>query len=278
VAGVRRRISVLVGAAALVAAVTACTERPPRTGPDILFVATPEAVAMEMLRLANVTPTDVVYDLGSGDGRLVIAAARDFGARGVGVEIDASLVQDSRERAVAAGVGERARFLWQDLFATDIATATVVTLYLRDDVNLRLRPKLLRELAPGTRVVSHDFAMGEWEADRTHRIRSEAREHRMYLWVIPARVDGTWRWAWPDAGDHVLELSQRFQELTGVLRTPRGVTDAVGRVSGDAVRVAVTGAPTGTLSFEGQVAGDVIHGHARAEGVTRAWSARRDPR
>ncbi|HEY3066340.1 MAG TPA: SAM-dependent methyltransferase [Methylomirabilota bacterium] len=274
----RRGARVLLGAAVLGAAATACTERPPRAGPDILFVATPEAVAVEMLRLANVTAADVVYDLGSGDGRLVIAAVRDFGARGVGVEIDASLVQDSRERATAAGVADRTRFLWQDLFATDVAAATVVTLYLRDDVNLRLRPKLLGELAPGTRVVSHDFGMGEWQADRTQRIRSESREHRMYLWVIPARVEGTWRWTWPDTGDHVLELSQRFQELTGALRTPTGVAAAVGRVSGDAVRVGVTGAPGGRLSLEGQVAGDVIHGHARAEGVTRAWSARRDPR
>ena len=274
----RRRLRVLVGATALVAALSACTERAPRTGPDILFVATPEAVGAEMLRLATVTAADFVYDLGSGDGRLVIAAARDFGARGVGVEIDASLVQDSRERACAAGGGDRVRFVWQDLFETDISAASVVTLYLRDDVNLRLRPKLLRELSPGARVVSHDFGMGEWEADRTRRIRSEAREHRMYLWVIPARVDGTWRWTWPDGEEHVLELRQRFQELTGALRAPHGVADVLGRVSGDAMRVAVTGTGTAELSLEGQVAGDAIHGHARADGITRPWSARRDPR
>jgi SAM-dependent methyltransferase len=275
VAGLTR---MLVALAALVATATACTERPPRAGPDILFVATPEAVATEMLRLADVGAADVVYDLGSGDGRLVIAAAREFGARGVGVEIDASLVQDSRERAAAAGVGDRVRFLWQDLFETDLASATVVTLYLRDDVNRRLRPKLLRELAPGTRVVSHDFGMGEWEADRMLRVRSGDREHRVYLWVIPAAVEGTWRWSWPDGGESVLELRQRFQELAGTLRAGEGAAPARGRVSADALRVSVPGAAAGALTLEGRVAGDMIQGHASADGVTRVWSARRDPR
>jgi SAM-dependent methyltransferase len=157
----------------------------------VLFVATPEAVSLEMLKIAAVTPDDLVFDLGSGDGRVVIAAARDFGARGVGVEIDPKLVNVSRDAALAAGVGTRATFLWQDLFVTDLTGATVVTLYLRDDVNLKLRPKLLRELAPGTRVVSHDFDMGNWEPERVHRVRSREREHRLYVWLIPARAGGT---------------------------------------------------------------------------------------
>jgi SAM-dependent methyltransferase len=263
---------------AVVAMATACSERPPRTGPDILFVATPEAVATEMLRLADVKAGDVVYDLGSGDGRLVIAAAREFGARGVGVEIDASLVQDSRERAAAAAVGDRVRFLWQNLFDTDIAPATVVTLYLNDDVNRRLRPKLLRELSPGTRVVSHDFNMGEWPPDRTLRVRAGDRDHEIFLWAIPAVVEGTWRWQWPDRGDHVLALRQRFQEVTGTLRAGGGATPARGRVTADAVHVSVPGGAAGTLTLEGRIAGDVIQGQASADGVTRVWSARRDPR
>ena len=126
-----------------VAGCAALRERFP--GPDILFVATPEAVSLEMLKVAAVTPEDVVFDLGSGDGRVVIAAARDFGAHGVGIEIDPKLVNVSRDAALAAGVGSRVTFLWQDLFVTDLTSATVVTLYLRDDVNLKLRPKLLRE-------------------------------------------------------------------------------------------------------------------------------------
>jgi SAM-dependent methyltransferase len=164
------------------ALVTGCAGTP--TGsPDILFVATPEDVGVQMLRLAGVTRNDVVYDLGSGDGRLVITAAREFGARGVGVEIEAKLVQDSRESAIRAGVADRTQFLWQDIFQTDVAPATVVMLYLSPDVNLRLRPKLLKELRPGTRIVSHDFDMGDWRPDRTEHVR----EHVLYLWTVPPR-------------------------------------------------------------------------------------------
>jgi len=154
--------------------------------PGILFVATPEQVGIEMLKLARVTKDDVVYDLGSGDGRLVIAAARDFGARGVGVEIDGTLVQDSRESALKEGVADRTHFLWQDIFQADIRTATVVALYLSPDLNLKLRPKLLRELRPGTRIVSHDFDMGDWRPDRTVRAKGPTREHVIYLWTVPA--------------------------------------------------------------------------------------------
>jgi ribosomal protein L11 methylase PrmA len=140
-----------------------------------------------MLKLAGVSRQDVVYDLGSGDGRLVIAAAREFGARAVGVEIEARLVQDSRENALKAGVADRTEFLWQDIFRADIAPATVVALYLSPELNLELRPKLLRELRPGTRIVSHDFDMGDWRPDRTLRAKGPTREHVIHLWIVPAR-------------------------------------------------------------------------------------------
>ena len=172
--------------AAVLAVATACAGAPSGTL-DILYVATPEQVGIEMLKLAAVGRDDVVYDLGSGDGRLVIAAAREFGARGVGVELDAMLVQDSREGALKAGVTDRTLFLWQDIFQTDTAPATVVTLYLRQDVNLKLRPKLLGELHPGTRVVSHDFDMGDWRAERVVRVKGPTREHIIYMWTVPAR-------------------------------------------------------------------------------------------
>jgi SAM-dependent methyltransferase len=159
----------------------------PTGSPGILFVATPEQVGIEMLELAGVTKDDVVYDLGSGDGRLVIATAREFGARGVGVELDAKLVQDSRESALKAGVADRALFLWQDIFQADIAPATVVALYLSPALNLKLRPKLLRELRPGTRIVSHDFDMGDWRPTRTLRVKGPTREHTIRLWIVPAR-------------------------------------------------------------------------------------------
>ena len=257
----------------LLLALAACeTARPAFHGPDILYVATPAQVGVEMLKVAGVTPADVVYDLGSGDGRLVIAAARDFGARGVGVEIDAPLVQESREAAARAGVSDRATFLWQDLFTTDISAATVVTLYLRDDVNLRLRPKLLRELRPGTRVVSHDFGMGEWPPQRMLRARGPDREHTIYFWLIPADAAGTWHVALrtPEGGtrEATLHLTQRLAGLEGELRTAEALTPiSGGRVTGN--EIAFT---AGESVWRGRVSGDTAAGRA---GDTLEWTARR---
>jgi len=152
---------------------------------DVPYVQTPHEVVAQMLRLAGVGRNDVVYDLGSGDGRLVIAAARDFGARGVGVEIDPRLVARSVESARRAGVGDRVTFREQDLFQTDLADATVVTLYLSPALNLRLRPKLLRELRSGARIVSHDFDMGDWPPARALRVDVRERTSQVYLWVVP---------------------------------------------------------------------------------------------
>ena len=152
---------------------------------DVPYVQTPHEVVAQMLRLAGVGRNDVVYDLGSGDGRLVIAAARDFGARGVGVEIDPRLVAQSVESARRAGVGDRVAFRELDLFQTDLADATVVTLYLSPALNLRLRPKLLRELRAGARIVSHDFDMGDWPPARALRIDVRERASQVYLWVVP---------------------------------------------------------------------------------------------
>jgi SAM-dependent methyltransferase len=267
---VRRRAAVL---GLLLAAATGCAELRARyPGPDVLFIPTPEGVSVEMLRLASVTPRDVVYDLGSGDGRVVVAAAHEFGARGVGVEIDANLVQSSRDRAYGAGVAERATFLWQDLFVTDLHEATVVTLYLRDDVNLRLRPKLLRELAPGSRVVSHDFDMGDWRPDRVQRVRGPSRNHALYLWLIPAEVAGLWRTRLGER-EGVLNLTQRYQSLGGTLSLDGRelpITDAA--VSGD--RLSFT---AGALVFTGRVGGDAMEGRAgeRAEPTALAWTSRR---
>lgn len=137
-----------------------------------------------MLRLAAVTKQDVVYDLGSGDGRIVIAAARDFGARGVGLEIDPLLVQESRKNASVAGVGHRVEFVHADLFQADLRRATVVTFYLLPSVAEALRPKLLRELAPGTRVVSHNYGMGDWEPLKSVHVDER---HIVHLWVVPEK-------------------------------------------------------------------------------------------
>jgi len=261
---VRRRPAVLV---LLLVAVAGCAEFRARfAGPDVVFIATPADVGAAMLRLATVSARDVVFDLGSGDGRVVIAAARDFGARGVGVDIDPELVATSRAAAHAAGVADRATFLAQDLFLTDLRTASVVTLYLRDDVNLRLRPKLLRELPPGSRVVSHDFDMGDWRPDREQRVRGAARNHRLYLWVVPADVAGVWRMRLGER-EALLNLTQRYQVLGGTLSLDgRELMITDGRMTGD--RMAFT---AGALVFEGRAGGDALDGRAG----DLAWSSRR---
>jgi len=166
----------------LSAAYVAAQERTP----DVPFVPTPPEVVAEMLKLANVHKGDVVYDLGCGDGRIVITAAKDFGATGVGVDIDPQRIKEAEQNAKTEGVADRVKFIQQDLFEADISKATVVTLYLLSGVNLKLRPKLLRELKPGTRIVSHSFDMGDWKPDK--QIQMDWR--RIYFWVVPPRAAG----------------------------------------------------------------------------------------
>ncbi len=173
---------------ALLAALLGATGCAPYPASDVPFLVTPPEIVEEMLRLAKVGPTDIVYDLGSGDGRLVIAAVRDFRARAaIGIEIDPALVARSRERARRAGVGDRVTFLAQDFFRADPGPASVVTLYLAREVNLRLRPKLRAELRPGTRIVSFDFDMGDWEPQAMVRVDANGRAAPVYLWVVPER-------------------------------------------------------------------------------------------
>jgi SAM-dependent methyltransferase len=160
----------------------------PYPAEDVPFLVTPFEIVEQMLRLAKVGPADTVYDLGSGDGRLVIAAVRDFRARAaIGIEMDPAVVARSREHARRAGVGDRVTFLQQDFFRADLGPASVVTLYLTREVNLRLRPKLLAELRPGTRVVSFDFDMGGWEPREVVRVAVDGRTTPVYLWVMPER-------------------------------------------------------------------------------------------
>jgi SAM-dependent methyltransferase len=153
--------------------------------PDVIYVPTPEAVVEEMLRLANVGKDDVVYDLGCGDGRIVITAAKKYGARGVGIDIDPERIKESNENARKAGVTDRVKFLQQDLFETDFREATVVTLYLLPALNLKLRPKLLSELKPGTRIVSHAFDMGDWKPDKVAPGTGDEPDRTVYFWVVP---------------------------------------------------------------------------------------------
>jgi hypothetical protein len=168
----------------LLACVTASTAQ---QRPEVPYVPTDDRVVAEMLAIANVGKNDVLYDLGSGDGRIVITAAKKFGTRGIGVDIDPERVKEANANAVKAGVTDRVRFVQQDLFQTDIREATVVTLYLLPDVNLRLRPKLLSDLKPGTRVVSHNYDMGDWAPLKTVVVTLPEDTHTVYYWVVPPR-------------------------------------------------------------------------------------------
>ena len=180
--GRSRRLGPVAGVLALALAVTACARL---LGYDAHFTPTPQHVVDAMLRLGAVGKDDVVYDLGSGDGRVVITAAQKHGARGVGIEIDPWLVERSIRAAEQAGVADRVRFVHQDLLDADLSPATVVTLYLSQALNARLRPKLLRELRPGTRIVSHEHDMGDWRADRQIEVEVNGARRPIYLWVAP---------------------------------------------------------------------------------------------
>jgi SAM-dependent methyltransferase len=258
----------------------------PSRRPDVVYVPTPHHVVDAMLRLAEVTKDDVVYDLGCGDGRVVIAAARQYGARGVGVDIDPQRIQESRANARSAGVAERVRFLQQDLFTTDIREATVVTLYLLPRLNIQLRPKLLSELRPGTRVVSHAFAMEDWRPDQQIRVPGSASDHLVYFWVVPADVAGTWRWrlATSTGEQHyTLRLQQRFQDVDGALSVDGEATPiAQAALTGDRLRFAATlstSAGPAHMWFDGRVSGNRIQGQATlAQGAATAqyrWTASR---
>ncbi len=152
---------------------------------DVPYVPTPTAVVDRMLSMAKVGKRDLLYDLGSGDGRIVITAAQKYGARGVGYDINPQRIKESNENARKAGVTNRVRFEQQDLFEADLSSATVVTLYLLPDVNLKLRPKLFRDLRPGTRVVSHNYHMGDWQADEVAEVEVKGTKHYVYFWIVP---------------------------------------------------------------------------------------------
>jgi protein-L-isoaspartate O-methyltransferase len=177
-------------AAAVAVSVHAQTAAPQRT-PDVQFVPTDEKIVTKMLEMAKVTKADHLIDLGSGDGRIVITAAKRYGARGMGVEIDPALVQKARENAQAAGVADRATFVEGDLFEANIRDATVITMYLLPDLNLRLRPKLLNDLKPGTRIVSHNYDLGDWKPAQTATVLVGGTQHTVYFWVVPPRAAGT---------------------------------------------------------------------------------------
>ncbi|MGH7946581.1 MAG: SAM-dependent methyltransferase [Opitutaceae bacterium] len=183
--------------------------------PDVVFVPTPQPVVDAMLKLAKVQPDEMVYDLGCGDGRAVVTAARDFSARGIGVDIDPERIQESRANASNAGVTDRVEFKQEDLFQMKFTDADVVFLYLLPELNVRLRPRILDELRPGTRIVSHAFSMAEWEPDQHANVGGRD----IMFWVVPAKVAGDWKVTLPGGEEGTLSLAQKFQKVDGVLKT-----------------------------------------------------------
>lgn len=235
-----------------------------REGKDVVWVPSPDPLVDKMLELGAVTERDVLMDLGSGDGRMVIAAATR-GARAVGIEYDAEMVELSRANAAAAGVGDRATFVAADLFETDLSPATVITMFLLPELNMRLRPTLL-ELAPGTRIVSNTWDMEDWAADATEVIDPCPGFCTALLWIVPARVAGTWQL--PD-GELVLE--QQFQIVSGTLRNASGTVP----IEDARLRGAELTFRAGGASYTGRVRGDRVAGDAD-DGTRRfGWHARR---
>ena len=245
------------------------------------YAATPPEVVARMLGLAGVSEADVVYDLGCGDGRLVITAAKRHGARGVCVDIDPVRIRESRANADTAGVAGRIRFHQGDLFRMDLRDATVVTLYLLPVLNERLRPKLFRELRPGSRVTSNAFDMGDWKPDSVLTVPTRAGlSSYAYYWKIPADVSGTWsvRLAGEGAGPVELTVEQRFQALTPKAAAGgRSVTVEDARIRGDSVRFVLNGVGgrEGAVTLVGAVKGERMSGTASGGHAAGEWSATR---
>ncbi len=274
--------------------------------PEVPFVPTPLIVVEQMLKMVQVGKDDVLYDLGCGDGRIVITAAKKFGCRGIGIDIDPERIRDSRKNAITEGVQDRVQFKQLDLFQTDFSEATVVTLYLLTKVNLRLRPILLRQLKPGTRVVSHEFNMGKWEPDVSTTVRTGDQEnpnvedywdlhemdywdsHQVYFWIIPANVAGTWKVTIPDItgnNELTLKLDQEFQQVKGEAfegssSIPVFIKDE--KIKGDILQFTMERKLKGrieSMHFEGRVQDNIMQGTLKIEGRPGKekiqWKARR---
>ena len=220
-------------------------------GKDVVWVPTSQALVNRMLDMAKVTPNDYVVDLGSGDGRTVITAAKR-GARAMGVEYNPDMVALSKRNAQKEGVGEKAQFVQGDIFETDFSAASVITLFLLPELNVKLRPKIL-DMKPGTRVVSNSFTMGDWQADRTQNVGEKegcTAYCTAYLWIVPAKAEGRWK-----TSDGELVLKQIYQNVTGTLERGGKSVPVKGTLSGDQITFTAGG-----TQYTGKVSGDTISG------------------
>ena len=233
-------------------------------GKDVVWVPTAQTLVDKMLDMAKVTPNDYVVDLGSGDGRTVITAAKR-GARAMGVEYNPKMVELSKANAVKEGVTDKATFIKADLFKTDFSQATVVTLFLLPEINLKLRPKILA-MKPGTRVVSNSFDMGDWKADKTIDTVGKCETYcNAFFWVVPAKVDG--KWQMPQG---TLVLRQTFQYVTGTLTSGKVVAPVKGRLDGADITFTA-----GSTQYTGKVSGNAIEGTSKTGDKEAPWKAAR---
>jgi hypothetical protein len=273
-----RLFTTLLAAAALAlpgSAMAQSTEFTPQVGQegkDVIWVPTPQALVEKMLDMAKLTAQDIHYDLGSGDGRTVITAAKR-GAQAVGVEYNPDMVALSERAAAKEGVSAKAKFINGDIFQTDFSHATVVTLYLLPSLNVKLRPTILK-MKPGTRVVSHAFTMDEWQPDQTENVEGRTA----YLWIVPAPVEGSWRWNGSGNGpkEYEVALRQQFQKIEGTARLngkPGQLRDV--NLRGDQINFTVFDADGARRDFSGRVSGNTMQGVVKQPGGDAKWSATR---
>ncbi|MCC7487248.1 MAG: class I SAM-dependent methyltransferase [Burkholderiales bacterium] len=266
----------LPGAAAAQSGKADYTPQVGQEGKDVIWVPTPQSLVERMLDMAKLTSRDIHYDLGSGDGRTVIAAAKR-GAQAFGVEYNPDMVALSIRAAEKEGVADKAKFIRGDIFETDFSRATVLTLYLLPSLNVKLRPTILK-MKPGTRVVSHAFSMDDWQADQT----DSAEGRTAYLWIVPAQVEGTWKWSVSGNGprEYELLLRQQYQQIEGVARLDSKLGQfRNSRLRGDRISFTVfepvSGSEPVRRDFTGRVNGDTMEGTVKYPGGEAKWSATR---
>jgi hypothetical protein len=231
-------------------------------GKDVIWVPTPQSLVERMLQMATTTPNDYVIDLGSGDGRTVITAAKKFGARALGIEYNPDMVELSKRNAQKEGVADKAQFMRADIFQTDFSKATVLTLYLLPSLNLKLRPTIL-DLKPGTRVVSHAFTMDDWAPDQVES--SEGRT--AYMWIVPAKVSGTWRVEVPGGQTYETSFIQQFQNVGGSAKASnKNVQFSNGKLRGDTITFSISDEANVRREFSGRVNGNRIEGTVKVAG------------
>ena len=258
--------------------------------PDCRWGATPDNVMNVMFEMAELRQSDVLFDLGCGDGRVVVEAVKRYGLAGVGIDIDPEKIIESRKRAAKAGVERKTYFANMDLFETDFSRATVLALFLSTDVLIKLRPRLLEQLKPGTRIVLHTHSMGAWDPDRFQKIDIACFDpgktgcfRTVKLFIVPANVTGTWRWE-TGVSTVRLDMKQKFQTVSGTLmKSGQPVTMERIRLSGDTIRFTAVSRERGSViktNYSGSITGNTISGTittGKSGGPVNTWLARRDP-